>query len=55
MIIDMTINLENIEKSRQAILDLMASPYCDQFMFLSLSEKLDRANAKIEELKQKEK
>jgi len=28
----------------------MANSYCDQFMFLSLSEKLNKTDAKIEEL-----
>ncbi len=44
--------LEEFKKVRETILELMANPYCDQFMFLSLSEKLDKANAKIEELSQ---
>lgn len=44
--------LEEFKKVRETILELMANPYCDQFMFLSLSEKLDKANAKITELSQ---
>jgi len=43
--------LEDFKKVRETIFELMANPYCDQFMFLSLSEKLDKTNAKIEELK----
>lgn len=39
--------LEDFLKVRETILDLMANPYCDQFMFLSLSEKLDKTNEKI--------
>ena len=42
--------LEDFKKVRETILELMANPYCDQFMFLSLSIKLDKTDAKIEEL-----
>jgi len=44
--------LEDFKKVRETILELMANPYCDQFMFLSLSEKLDKTNTKIEQLAQ---
>mgnify|MGYP003418160071 CR=1 FL=1 len=47
--------LEEFTKVRETILELMANPYFDQFMFLSLSDKLDKANAKIEELSQPKK
>jgi hypothetical protein len=50
MIVEMPKTLEDFKKVRETILELMANPYCDQFMFLSLSEKLDKTDAKIEEL-----
>lgn len=50
MIVEAPKTLEDFKKVRVTILELMANPYCDQFMFLSLSEKLDKANAKIDEL-----
>jgi hypothetical protein len=50
MIVEMPKTLEDFKKVRETILELMANPYCDQFMFLSLSEKLEKTNAKIEEL-----
>lgn len=45
--------LDDFKKVRETILELMANPYCDQFMFLSLSEKLDKTDAKIKELNKK--
>lgn len=45
--------LEDFQKVRETILELMNNPYCDQFMFLTLSEKLDKTNEKIEQLKTK--
>ena len=53
MILEPPKTLEDFENIRKAILELMSNPYCDQFMFHALSEKLDKANAKIDELKQK--
>jgi hypothetical protein len=50
MIVEPPKTLEDFKKVREIILELMANPYCDQFMFLSLSEKLDKTNDKIEEL-----
>jgi hypothetical protein len=47
--------IEDFVKVRETIFELMANPYCDKFMFLSLSEKLDKTNAKIEELKNENK
>ena len=49
--IDTSPTLENLEKSLKSILELMANPYCGQFMFLSLIEKRDKTIAKIEKLK----
>lgn len=54
MIIEPPKTLADFEEVRKTILELMANPYCDQLMFLSLSEKLDKANAKIQELKTKQ-
>jgi hypothetical protein len=42
--------LEEFKKVRESILELMANPYCDQFMFLSLNDKLTATDAKINEL-----
>jgi hypothetical protein len=50
MIVEPPKTLEDFQKVRETILELMANPYCDQFMFLSLSEKLDKADIKIKEL-----
>jgi hypothetical protein len=50
MIVEPPKTLEDFIKIKDTILELMANPYCDQFMFLSLSDKLDNANAKIEEM-----
>ena len=46
----MPTTLEDFKKVRETILELMANPYCDQFMFLTLSEKLHKTDAKIKEL-----
>jgi hypothetical protein len=43
--------LKDFEQVRLTILELLANPYCDQFMFLSLSKKLDEVDSKIVELK----
>ena len=50
MIVEMPKTLEDFKMVRKTILELMANPYCDQFMFSSLIEKLDKTNAKIDEL-----
>jgi hypothetical protein len=42
--------LEEFKKVRETIIQMMGNPYCDQFMFLSLSEKLDKTDLKIKEL-----
>ena len=43
------LDFKRVEKS---ILGLMANPYCDEFMFRSLSDKLDKCQAKIKELEE---
>jgi hypothetical protein len=43
--------LQDFEAVKKSIVELMGNPYCDQFMFLSLSKKLKNVNKKIEELK----
>lgn len=50
MIIKPPKTLEDFEKVKKTITDLMSNPYCDKFMFLSLTEKLEKTNAKIQEL-----
>lgn len=50
MIIEPPKTLEELEKVRESIINLMGNPYCDQFMFLSLSEKLDKIDLIIREL-----
>jgi len=42
--------LDDFKKVRETILELMTNPYCDQSMFWSLSDKLDKIDVKIEEL-----
>lgn len=42
--------LEDFKKIRQTTIELMANPYCDQFMFLSLNDKLTNIDLKIKEL-----
>ena len=51
MKVEMPKTLEDFHKVRETILELMANPYFDQSMFLSLSKKLDKTNAKIKELR----
>lgn len=41
------LDFKRVEKS---ILELMANPYCDEFMFRSLCDKLDKCQAKIKKL-----
>jgi hypothetical protein len=55
MKVEMPKTLEDFKTVRETILELMDNPYCDQFMFLSLSEKLDKTDQKIEELQNKSK
>lgn len=51
MIVEPPKTLDDFLKVRETVLDLMANPYCDHIMFLSLTGKLDKVNLKIEELK----
>lgn len=53
MIIEPPKTVGDFKKVRETILELMSNPHCDQFMFLSLSEKLDKTDAKIKELQSK--
>lgn len=39
--------LAELKTVRETILKLMANPYCDQFMFLSLNDKLDKVDKEI--------
>lgn len=50
MIVEVPKTLNDFKKVRETIVQLMGNPYCDQFMFLSLSEKLNKTDAKIKEL-----
>ena len=53
MILDMTINLENMEKAKAEVLKLLDNPWADDLsIIISLHTRLDKINAKIEELKQ---
>ena len=49
MKLELPTSLEDFKKVRETILELIGNPYCDQFMFLSLQEKLDKTDAKISE------
>lgn len=51
MILEPPKTLEDFEKIKETIVELMGNPWCDQYMFLSLEKKLEKVNAKIEELK----
>ena len=51
MIVEPPKTVEDFEKVRLTILELMANPFCDQFMLLSVREKLDNVDSKIVELK----
>jgi len=51
MKVKMPKTIEEFQAIRKTILDMMANPYCDEFMFRSLSDKLDKTDAKIVELK----
>lgn len=42
--------LEDFKKVRESILELQANPYTDHLMFMTLQDKLDRVDKKIEEL-----
>ena len=50
MIIEPPKTLEEFQEIRETILDLMGNPYCDHLMFLSLSDKSEKIDQKIEEL-----
>lgn len=51
MKVKMPKTIEEFEAVRKKILDMMGNPYCDEFMYRSLRDKLDRTDAKIVELK----
>lgn len=50
MIVEAPKTLEDFKQVRETILELIANPYCDKSMKVSLNERLDKTNAKIEEL-----
>ena len=50
MIIEMPKTLEDFKKVKETILSLINNPYCDPSMLVSLNEKLDKTNVKINEL-----
>ena len=52
MIIEPPKTVLDFKRVEKSILELMANPYCDQFMFLSLSDKLDKCQNKIKELEE---
>lgn len=47
MIIEPPKTKQELLAARKTIVELMANPYADQFMFLSLSKKLDEIDIKI--------
>ena len=51
MIVEPPKTIEEFEAVRKTILELMANPYCHEYMFRTLSDKLDKTDAKIVELK----
>jgi len=51
MIIESPKTVEEFEDVRKSILDLMGNLYCDLLMFMSLTERLKKVDAKIDELK----
>lgn len=51
MIIEPPKTIEDFEKVRESILEMMGNPYCDHLMFDSLSRKLDATDKEIENLK----
>lgn len=50
MILEGPKTIEDYEKVKETILELMGNPYCDQFIHLSLTKKLTKCEAKIKEL-----
>ena len=51
MIVEPPKTVEEFEEVRKSILDLMGNPYCDHLMFMSLTERLKKVDAQIEQLK----
>jgi len=51
MIVEPPKTLEDFEGIKKTILELMENPFCDEGMRLTLTQKLNKINAKIEELK----
>jgi hypothetical protein len=43
--------IEEWQKIRETTVSLMGNPYCDEFMFRTLSDKLDKIDAEINKLK----
>lgn len=53
MIIEPPKTIEDFEKVLHSILELQGNPYCDHLMYMSLVDKREKVEAKIEELKSK--
>ena len=51
MIIEQPKTVADFEKILESTLELMANPYCDHSMLMSLIEKRDKTLTKIKELK----
>tara|TARA_R110000851_G_scaffold209021_1_gene361424 strand:- start:293 stop:460 length:168 start_codon:yes stop_codon:yes gene_type:complete len=51
MIIEPPKTVEDFEKVLSSILEMQGNPYCDHLMFMSLVDKREKVEAKIEELK----
>ncbi|MFT5450555.1 MAG: hypothetical protein ACI9N9_000032 [Enterobacterales bacterium] len=50
MIIEPPKTIEDFKEVRASILELMGNPWCDHLMFMSLMDKRDAVDKKIEEL-----
>jgi hypothetical protein len=51
MIIQPPKTIEDFEKILASIYEMQGNPYCDHLMFMSLVDKREKVEAKIEELK----
>ena len=52
MIVEPPKTVLDFKRVEMSILELIANPYCDEFMFRSLSDKLDKCQDKIKELEE---
>lgn len=52
MIVEPPKTVLDFKKVEKSILELMGNPYCDELMFCSLSDRLDKCQAKIKEMEE---